>query len=669
MRKRLFLSLIILLGLSFLIIYLVRNFGTLNIKEKLNIKLQIKNILEICNNVQEEQKDSCYWNFAKSEQDFLICDKIQKEWVKNFCYLDIAEERQDLSICDRINDKTKKYYCYLKIAETKKDLSICDKIQYEENENYYENNEYFKNNCYLKVAQAKQDLYICDKINDSFVKDDCYKLLAVIKQDLSICDKLYYSNKKDYCYSRIAQVKQDSSICDKIVCNEVSVWDWCFKDFCYQSIAQAKQNISFCENIKNYLYGKSYCYQVVGEITQNLSICNKIEDKLKKGWCYRSIAVLQQNPSICEKIDDEDIKDYCYWDIALNTQNQYICEKLQNEKNKDYCYLNVSETKKETRLSENSTITNNSSVNKFIEIRLGDLKEGKNIIGGLTIERKFITTLRDGFMFIINNLQYIINSTGLSCGAYQCGESLELNIVKNGSNNQSRVLDLWISDYGGEIYFFKYMDFLYLIERTVSKPRGLCYPIERNTIYSVYKDILESKLSLRHIPLLMRKNGKLYLKAEKNFCYEDFCDSVLENLEYIKKKEEDFYTPQNPRYRCFCYDFNETAPCVDEYFLIDNGKFIKSNQDFKSKYLEKAEKYEEELQKKNWQNDNWLLPLLNKTLNLIFAGEEEKAWREFFEDFQNFSQVYPLEGLEKINPNKIKAELQKIIIEESIFER
>ncbi|GBD34331.1 hypothetical protein HRbin35_00041 [bacterium HR35] len=664
MKKKVFLPLIILLGIFVLLI--LQNYENLSIKEKLNIKLKTREALKICDNLSEEQKESCYWNLAKSKQNLSICDKIQREWIKNICYLDVAEEKQDLSICDRIQDKTKKDYCYLKIAEMKRDPSICNKIQNEEEESYDGDNKYFKDNCYLKIAQAKQDLSICDRIKNSSVKDDCYKLLAIIKQDLSICDKLYYSNEKDYCYSRVAQVKQDPSICNKIVCSEISSWDWCFKDFCYQNIAQTKKDVSFCENIRNFLYGKSFCYQVIGEITQNLSICDKIRDEERRGWCYRSIAVLQQNASLCEKINNEYIRDYCYWDIALNNQNPLFCEKLHNEKNKNLCYLNVTEAKKETNLSEYSKIIQNSLADQFIEIRLEDLKEGKNKIGGLTIERKFITTLRDGYKFIINNLKYIINSTGLNCGAYQCGESFELNIVKNENDDQSRVLNFWISDYGGEVYFFKYLDFIYFIGSTIAKPRGLCYPIEESIIYSAYKDMVEDEQGLRHTPLLIKKNGKLYLKAEKNFCYEDFCDSVLENIESLKK-EEDFYTPKNQRFRCFCYDFDETAPCVDEYYLIDNGKFIERNQDFKSEYLEKAEKFKKELQEKHWQNGDWILTLLNKTLNLIFAGEEEKAWREFFEDFQSLSQAYPFEGIEKINPDKIKEEIQKNIARESGF--
>lgn len=147
---------------------------------------------------------------------------------------------------------------------------------------------------------------------------------------------------------------------------------------------------------------------------------------------------------------------------------------------------------------------------------------------------------------------------------------------------------------------------------------------------------------LPDVSSLIEKKGKLYIKVKNGYCYFE-----VKNVKGTV--------------------VNNSIACVHEYYLLDNGRLVKSNLDFKGEYLKEVTINNKILQEKAWKENNWFSPLLGRTLNLIFGGEEEKAWQEFFENFEKFSKKYPSEEIEKINPNKIKEEIEKQLEERGIF--
>jgi len=142
---------------------------------------------------------------------------------------------------------------------------------------------------------------------------------------------------------------------------------------------------------------------------------------------------------------------------------------------------------------------------------------------------------------------------------------------------------------------------------------------------------------------LIKKDGKLYAKVKSGYCY------------YIEKSPEIILVHWG---------------IADEYYLLnEDGKLIESSFEFKNEYLKAATEYNEMLEKYDkplvkydeeyfeiWEKlseetksviefyyGNWFNPLLCRTLNYVLAGEEKKAWSTFEEDFDKFSEEYPLE--------------------------
>jgi len=155
---------------------------------------------------------------------------------------------------------------------------------------------------------------------------------------------------------------------------------------------------------------------------------------------------------------------------------------------------------------------------------------------------------------------------------------------------------------------------------------------------------------------LIIKRENLNVKIRSNFCYLLGAQFREPSLTFVEKH----YTEGN------MYLF---GGCVNEYLLLKEGELIKNNSEFKREYFKRAQKYDEILKKEEWslskdarRMNDWFSPLLARTLNYIFAGDEETAWQKYEKDFMELSKKYPLKTdgvIIEIDSQKIKEEIQK----------
>jgi hypothetical protein len=95
--------------------------------------------LAISNSNQAEQdcykmkitfKDNCLQGVAEMSKKAEICDKITEKYNRNKCFSNVAVALNRPAICENI-EEDKRDTCYTDIITTYKDYSLCDKLQYE----------------------------------------------------------------------------------------------------------------------------------------------------------------------------------------------------------------------------------------------------------------------------------------------------------------------------------------------------------------------------------------------------------------------------------------------------------------------------------------------------------------------------------------------------------
>ncbi|MER3570479.1 MAG: hypothetical protein C4348_02690, partial [Patescibacteria group bacterium] len=316
---------------------------------------------------------------------------------------------------------------------------------------------------------------------------------------------------------------------------------------------------------------------------------------------------------------------------------------------------------------------------EVIEVLLDELKEGENRIGNIIVKKIEPTEVKPVAIrgnigeYEINGIKIKVNNENHEYTLYYRDQKLNGKGVLNGDPFK--------------VYIFVYKDNTYLIlSQTVYSPMGT------NRVHKFY--ILSADAHLKPIKgleeeifilfesngfIIVEHNGFLYIinstfssrnghssisiyaldkdTIKSKSYFEAFVDHPDElRVIALGERDKKLFMKINSN---VIYPIPGYTVLTNEYYFIDNGLFIKNNSKFKDEYFKEALKYNEILQKENWKEHNWLSPLLSKTINLIFAGEEERAWREFFEDFAKFSQKYPIKGIEKEDPNKIKKEIQK----------
>lgn len=121
--------------------------------------------------------------------------------------------------------------------------------------------------------------------------------------------------------------------------------------------------------------------------------------------------------------------------------------------------------------------------------------------------------------------------------------------------------------------------------------------------------------------------------------------------------------------------------CVDAFYLVQDGQFTKSLPAARSFYINDAFAYAEKMEgglekrkplsiffrnnkaleeESNIEVVDWFSHLMGRTLNYLFAGEEEKAWREFDKDFDRFFPNSFLDlGEENIGKEEIRHKIQE----------
>lgn len=130
---------------------------------------------------------------------------------------------------------------------------------------------------------------------------------------------------------------------------------------------------------------------------------------------------------------------------------------------------------------------------------------------------------------------------------------------------------------------------------------------------------------------LIGKDGKLYLRVENGYFFP------LVN----RDKESDIETPHLGN--------------VDDYYLLDRKKgMILADSSFANEYRTKADYYDRIIKNETWKEgwyyteadigrmNDWLSPLLGRTISFVLAGEKEKAWADFDNDLSRLSKEFPL---------------------------
>lgn len=314
---------------------------------------------------------------------------------------------------------------------------------------------------------------------------------------------------------------------------------------------------------------------------------------------------------------------------------------------------------------------------KVAEVPFEELKVGRNQVENVIVEK--IKPIEIKSTVIQNNIaQYEINKIKISVnkeiheytiyykdnlintGKYPTTNPIKIStftykdneyyIISSSEIQQFNVHEFYVFTHKGELKSVKdpkeatfilfessgyevigYNEFLYVMSSNFSPRNGYTdldiYALNGDSIKyrNHFEAFVDNSNELRVISLVL-KDKKLFLKINSNFIHYPLAG---------------YYSLGN------------------EYYLLDNGRLVKSNLEFKQEYLKESARYDKILQENGWKENDWSSSLLSRTLNLIFAGEEEKAWQEFFEDFAKFFQKYPLPEIEKIDPNKIKEEIQK----------
>jgi len=183
-------------------------------------------ILTDCENLPaspypERDKDICYSNLAKANNDETICDKIQDEMDKDACYYAIADSKNDPSICEKRLSREAIDTCYMQLAEKQKNPALCEKAQTVKSMSDYNLN--LATDCYADVAVAIKDPSLCEKVSLQDQKDLCYYFYSQNARDEKNCENIAAisgSISQDSCYYALASIKRDSSLCDKIVSHD-----------------------------------------------------------------------------------------------------------------------------------------------------------------------------------------------------------------------------------------------------------------------------------------------------------------------------------------------------------------------------------------------------------------------------------------------------------------
>lgn len=172
---------------------------------------------------------------------------------------------------------------------------------------------------------------------------------------------------------------------------------------------------------------------------------------------------------------------------------------------------------------------------------------------------------------------------------------------------------------------------------------GCCSLIESNTA------LVYNFVSKRNI---VKTTSYESLNENESSPPTDFSLFLVEDILYLKSENEISFR--------FGKGYSSVS-AADKYYLVENGEFKESSEKFKDTYLMNAYKIQEVIGGENWSKSdkNWPSFLIDRTFNLILAGEESIAWKTFNTDFYKFSEKYPSEITKDLAPDEIKRGVQQ----------
>jgi len=142
--------------------------------------------------------------------------------------------------------------------------------------------------------------------------------------------------------------------------------------------------------------------------------------------------------------------------------------------------------------------------------------------------------------------------------------------------------------------------------------------------------------------------------------------SISENN--LKEKNGKLYLVTIDDRFAYYFGFYAGSPFFNRYFLIERNGLTLANVDWKEEFIENARKADEELKSlyeeiaklKNERTAwDWMRILTEKVVNYIVAREDERAWENFEEIFNKFSNLIP--APEEITSEKIKNDILNIM--------
>ncbi|UCG95475.1 MAG: hypothetical protein JSV92_00260 [archaeon] len=139
-----------------------------------------------------------FMGYIDSESnEILECEEMEEPY-KSHCYRDAALEQNNFKLCEKMNKSFDISNCYSRVsgnigAIEGINTDICEEIP----------TQLEKDMCYKFIGTAKRDASLCEKITTSSEKDSCFYAIALFQKDASVCDKILSKTERESCLSSV----------------------------------------------------------------------------------------------------------------------------------------------------------------------------------------------------------------------------------------------------------------------------------------------------------------------------------------------------------------------------------------------------------------------------------------------------------------------------------
>ena len=243
--------------------------------------------ISVCDEIEnEEQKNTCQLNIARTKNNPEDCKKITNKDYQQACIALIGISKEDESYCDKLEDEYMRGQCRAKIAMIKNDKNICSKIKDQDSRDIC--NGYF---IFVK-GEATEDM--CKNTNELFLKEMCEMVLAMNNKDVEACmDQTIVSYENQaICLAGIGVKHGDSDVCGKI------------------NIARGADE--FEEGTSAGEKMRDICYAGAAKKNGDKSLCKKIADSKLKKDCLgnKSKEEKEEIKEVAVAVEEEDVPDF-----------------------------------------------------------------------------------------------------------------------------------------------------------------------------------------------------------------------------------------------------------------------------------------------------------------------------------------------------------------------